>query len=94
MEHLTKLLKDSYVLQEDKPEKSAYWHLQHLRSEIKQLALTDVINCAKVEDKPTPLNWLLHDKLGIEKGATYTEPKLTVRQCASWISEYVKNHCC
>lgn len=53
-----------------------------------------VSNCAKVEDKPTPLNWLLRDKLGIEKGTTYIEPKLTVRQCASWISEYVKKHCC
>jgi hypothetical protein len=43
MEHLVKLLRDSYDLQEDYPEKSAYWHLQELRSEIKQLALTDVV---------------------------------------------------
>ena len=42
MEHLTKLLRDSYDLQEQEPEKSAYWHLQQLRSEIKQLTLTDV----------------------------------------------------
>ncbi len=48
----------------------------------------------KVEDKPTPLDWLLREKLGIEKGTTYIEPKLTVRQCASYISEYVKKHCC
>jgi hypothetical protein len=43
MEHLTKLLRDSYDLQENKPEKSAYWHLQKLRSEIKQLTLTGVV---------------------------------------------------
>jgi hypothetical protein len=43
MEHLTKLLRDSYDLQENKPEKSAYWHLQKLRSEIKQLTLNDVV---------------------------------------------------
>ena len=43
MEHLTKLLRDSYDLQESKPNESAYWHLQQLRSEIKQLALTDVV---------------------------------------------------
>jgi hypothetical protein len=43
MEHLVKLLRDSYDLQENKPEKSAYWHLQELRSEIKQLALNDVV---------------------------------------------------
>jgi hypothetical protein len=43
MEHLVKLLRDSYDLQEDYPEKSAYWHLQELRSEIKQLALNDVV---------------------------------------------------
>tara|TARA_R110000782_G_scaffold215589_1_gene303259 strand:+ start:60 stop:305 length:246 start_codon:yes stop_codon:yes gene_type:complete len=42
MEHLVKLLRDSYDLQEEKSEKSAYWHLQKLRSEIKQLTLTDV----------------------------------------------------
>ena len=42
MEHLTKLLRDSYDLQESKPNESAYWHLQQLRSEIKQLTLTDV----------------------------------------------------
>ena len=43
MEHLVKLLRDSYDLQEEKSEKTAYWHLQHLRSEIKQLTLTDVV---------------------------------------------------
>ena len=42
MEHLVKLLRDSYDLQEEKSEETAYWHLQKLRSEIKQLALTDV----------------------------------------------------
>ena len=42
MEHLVKLLRDSYDLQEEKSEKTAYWHLQQLRSEIKQLTLTDV----------------------------------------------------
>ena len=42
MEHLVKLLRDSYDLQEEKSEETAYWHLQKLRSEIKQLTLTDV----------------------------------------------------
>jgi hypothetical protein len=42
MKHLTKLLRYSYDLQEKEPEKSAYWHLQQLRIEIKQLALHDV----------------------------------------------------
>ena len=44
MEHLVKLLRDSYDLQEEESEKSAYWHLQQLRSEIKQLTLTDVVS--------------------------------------------------
>ena len=35
METLLKLLRDSYDLQNDNPEESAYWHLQHLRSSIK-----------------------------------------------------------
>ena len=71
------------------------FYLQDLLKDYKeQLILHGVSNCAKVKDKPTPLNWLLRDKLGIEKGTTYIEPKLTVRQCASWISEYVKKHCC
>lgn len=47
MEHLTKLLRDSYDLQENEPEKSAYWHLQQLRSEIKQLALHGVVSSKK-----------------------------------------------
>ena len=42
MEHLVKLLRDSYDLQEEKSEETAYWHLQKLRSNIKQLTLTDV----------------------------------------------------
>lgn len=42
MEHLVKLLRDSYDLQEERSEETAYWHLQKLRSEIKQLTLTDV----------------------------------------------------
>jgi hypothetical protein len=58
MEHLVKLLRDSYDLQENKPEKSAYWHLQELRSEIKQLALTDVVSSAfLVQHKETLINY-------------------------------------
>jgi hypothetical protein len=58
MEHLVKLLRDSYDLQEDYPEKSAYWHLQELRSEIKQLALTDVVSSAfLVQHKETLINY-------------------------------------
>ena len=44
MEHLVKLLRDSYDLQEEKSEETAYWHLQKLRSEIKQLTLTYVVD--------------------------------------------------
>jgi hypothetical protein len=43
MEHLVKLLRGSYDLQEEKSEESAYWHLQQLRSEIKQLSLHNVV---------------------------------------------------
>jgi hypothetical protein len=51
MGHLTKLLRDSYDLQENEPKKSAYWHLQQLRSEIKQLALHDAsCSCADKEE--------------------------------------------
>ena len=49
MEDLTKLLRDSYDLQENEPEKSAYWHLQQLRSKIKQLALHDVSDSADAD---------------------------------------------
>ena len=50
MEHLVKLLRDSYDLQESKPSKSAYWHLQQLRSEIKQLAIPVVSNSLPDKD--------------------------------------------
>ena len=39
---LTKLLRDSYKLQRDTPEKSAYWHLNMLRSAIKKLESTEL----------------------------------------------------
>jgi hypothetical protein len=51
MEHLVKLLRDSYDLQEEKSEKTAYWHLQHLRSEIKQLTLQGVSNRRETLEK-------------------------------------------
>jgi hypothetical protein len=35
MSILTKLLRDSYDLQESKGEETAYWHLQNLREAIK-----------------------------------------------------------
>jgi len=44
MEMLTKLLRDSYLLQEGNPEESAYWHLQMLRSAIKKLESTESVD--------------------------------------------------
>jgi len=55
-------------------------------------ALHVVSGSAEIEDKQTPLNWLLTDKFKIVKGSTYRLPDITVRQCASWIGEYVKKH--
>ncbi len=57
MEHLTKLLRDSYDLQESKPNESAYWHLQKLRSEIKQLILTDVLQKSEQFECDNGCNW-------------------------------------
>ena len=57
MEHLTKLLRDSYDLQESKPNESAYWHLQKLRSEIKQLILTDVLQQSEQFECDNGCNW-------------------------------------
>jgi hypothetical protein len=37
MEHLKTLLENSHDLQEKEPRKSAYWHLEKLRSEIEKL---------------------------------------------------------
>ena len=45
----------------------------------------------KYKNPPKPLDWLLHEKLKL-KGLTYTEPKITARQCASWIDEYVNKY--
>ena len=60
MEHLVKLLRDSYDLQEEKSEETAYWHLQKLRSEIKQLTLTDVSQQREPLSQYTEfLNWKL-----------------------------------
>jgi hypothetical protein len=44
------------------------------------------------KDKPTPHEWILSEKLNIVKGSSYYEPKLSPRQCAGWIMEYVKKY--
>jgi len=44
MEILTKLLRDSYDLQEEKPDESAYYHLQALRAAIKKIESTQPVN--------------------------------------------------
>jgi hypothetical protein len=63
MEHLVKLLRDSYDLQEEKSEETAYWHLQKLRSEIKQLTLTDVSQRSELLP-----DFLYKDDFGIKIG--------------------------
>ena len=41
--------------------------------------------------KPTPYRWVKNQKLKIPEGATFRDDKcITIRQCASWISEYNK----
>jgi hypothetical protein len=72
MEHLTKLLRDSYNLQESKPDKSAYWHLQQLRSEIKQLAIPC---CTGLKDKEemTFDEWLKVNKYTKTSEANYID---------------------
>ena len=42
---------------------------------------------------PSPLKWLKEGKFNIPEGASYYPPKVSMRQCASWITEYVKNYC-
>ena len=41
MDILLKLLRESYDLQEQKPNESAYWHLQKLRESIKDAQIKD-----------------------------------------------------
>jgi len=67
MKHLTKLLRDSYDLQEEYPEKSAYWHLQQLRSEIKQLAIPVVNRTFNGNRRLTFDEWVEQD--GVEIGS-------------------------
>lgn len=59
-----------------------------------QLRLYRVGNCADSSKRPKPYEWLKVEKFNITQGSTYNEPKFSMRQCASWISEYVKKHCC
>jgi hypothetical protein len=41
--------------------------------------------------KQSPYKWLLN-KFSITEGSTYVEPKISLRQCASFITEYQKSH--
>lgn len=94
-EKALKFLNDRELYKNSYPEDDLQEHIARQMQEYadQQLNLYIVSNCAKVKDKPTPLNWLLRDKLGIERGTTYIEPNISIRQCASWISEYVKKYC-
>ena len=44
-------------------------------------------------EKPTPYKWIKEEKFQIPAGASYREPKVSLFQCANWISEYVKKYC-
>ena len=63
------------------------------KEQSKQLDLYVVRHGTTVLKTPKPLEWIKRDKLGIEKGTTYREPNISIRQCASWISEYIKKYC-
>jgi len=51
-----------------------------------------VSGSANDENIPKPFDWLKHNKLKISEGETYKEASITIRQCASFISEYIKEH--
>ncbi len=91
MEHLTKLLRDSYDLQESKPDKSDYWHLQQLRSEIKQLAIPVVgnCNCDNVNDyfeEQYILQHLINDTWQVVGEKTKTVWKQGTKEiCQEWL---------
>lgn len=50
----------------------------------------DFLPC--VSDKiPKPLDWV-YSKLNVKKGSTFKSPEISIRVCASWISEYVNKY--
>lgn len=92
MEHLTKLLRDSYDLQEQEPEKSAYWHLQQLRSEIKQLALHDVVSSLpSKEEMNEKVNTLIFENFEDDEIANRREYGFGFRACYRWIVKELKH---
>ena len=51
---------------------------------------SDSLPC--VSDKiPKPLDWV-YSKLNVKKGSTFKSPEISIRVCASWISEYVTKY--
>ena len=56
--------------------------------------LFGVSNCANKIERPSPYKWIKEEKFKIPDGTSYREPKVNLIQCANWISEYVKKHCC
>ena len=60
---------------------------------VEQALKLRIVSCSTInENKPKPLAWLKECKLGISEGETYKETNITIRQCASFISEYVKEY--
>lgn len=73
MSVLTKLLRESYDLQESKGDESAYWHLQKLREAIKAeqikgetLPIDSVINSrlSELEEENRKLRLIIDNGLG------------------------------
>lgn len=92
MEHLTKLLRDSYDLQENEPEKSAYWHLQQLRSGIKQLALHDVVSSLPSKEAMNEkVNTLIFENFEDDEIANRREYGFGFRACYRWIVSELKH---
>jgi len=62
------------------------------KSDVFVKELLDLFDVIGSTDIPKPYEWLKVEKFNITHGATYNEPKFSMRQCASWISEYAKKY--
>ena len=60
-----------------------------------EAAIDELLNLHSVSgstDIPKPYKWLKEEKWNIPQGATYHDPKVTLTQCAGWITEYIKKY--
>ena len=80
---------EAFASTTNKDQQPKYLKAAQVRATVKAVVDADTDPKAATAPLLTPYKWLM-EKHGIQQGSTYHQPLITMRQCASWIAEYVQ----